>query len=92
MTDNVVPKLPCRMKGVLTCFVQREDFDRAEVQVRQYGRHLYATGRRVFVILLFTPTDPAEHLYFLNKRSCTDAFCILASEFTLEQVTKAQRE
>ena len=43
------------------------DFDRAELQVRQYGRHLSTNGGPVFVILLFTPTDPAGRFYFFEQ-------------------------
>jgi hypothetical protein len=64
MTGNIIHKLPCRLTGVLTCFVQRKDFDRAEIQVCLYERHLSATGGRLFVVLLLsTPTDPAGHFY-----------------------------
>ena len=63
ITGNIVPKLPYRLTGALTCFVQRVDFGRSEIQVRQYGRYLSATGGRVFVTVLFTPADRAGHFF-----------------------------
>ena len=57
MTGNVLPKLPRTVTGVFTRFVQRVDFEQAEIQVSQYGRHFSATGGRIFVTLLFTTTE-----------------------------------
>jgi hypothetical protein len=58
---------------VLACFVQKADFDRAEVQVRQYGRHFSANGGRIFV-MLFTPTDPTERFYFFETKILDGGF------------------
>jgi hypothetical protein len=63
ITGNNIPKLPRRVTGVLTRLVQREDVDRAGIQMRQYGRHLSVTGGRLLVEPLSTLTVPAGHFY-----------------------------
>jgi hypothetical protein len=68
LTGGILPKLQCRLNGVLTCFVQVADFDLAEIQMRRYGRRLSATGERLFVILLFTPTEPAQHICYFEQK------------------------